>query len=127
MLSNSQIKKAIANAPRQLAGNPVSPDGIRVAYEWLDAQRTIATPLSKSRPLKHIIEKWGGCYVSQTDVELAAWLHPSLIGTYSKFNISSKLTRPSARRLEQLGKIDAQKSWPNWPETGEAYQYSSQE
>lgn len=72
MLSDAQIEEAIAKAPRQLDDSPISPEGIRVAYEWLDAQNMIKSPSTKPRPLKHIIEKWGGCYVSQSDVELAA-------------------------------------------------------
>lgn len=127
MLSDAQIEEAIAQAPEQLDSNPISHEGLRVAFEWLDAQSTIKTPSKKSRPLKHIIKKWGGCYVSQTDVELAAWLHPAQEGTYSKFNIASKLTRPSAQRLEKLGRMDAEKNWPVWPDTGDAYEYSVQE
>lgn len=127
MLSKVQIDEAISQAPRQLENQPISHDGMRAAYEWLDAQQTIKQPSTKPRPLKHIIEKWAGCYVSQSDVEIAAWIHPEMDGSYSKFNISSKLTRPAAERLEKLGRKDAVQNWPTWPETGEAYEYTVQE
>ena len=74
-------------------------DCIRIAYEWLDAQKKIKGTTHRSFALKHIIEKWGGRYVSQSDVEIAAHLHPDVIGTYPMFNISSRLTRPNDRRL----------------------------
>lgn len=78
-------------------------DCIRMAYEWLDAQNTIATPNNKSRPLKHIIEEWAGRYISQSDVEVAAHLHPRISGKYSNFNLSARLVLPSDRRLEDIG------------------------
>ena len=49
--------------------------------------------------LKHIIEAWGGRYVSTSDVEVAATLHPEIRGTYPHFNISARLTEPSKNRL----------------------------
>jgi hypothetical protein len=78
-------------------------DCVRLAYEWLDAQKTIATPNKKYRPLKHIIEKWAGRYVSQSDVELAAFLHPRITGTYPNFNLSARLVLPSDRRFKGIG------------------------
>jgi hypothetical protein len=53
-------------------------DCIRIAYEWLDAQTKTKDVTKKGRPLKHIIEKWGGRYVSQDDVEVAAQMHPEV-------------------------------------------------
>jgi hypothetical protein len=78
-------------------------DCIRMAYEWLDAQNTVASSAKKSRPLKHIIEKWAGRYISQSDVEIAATMHPRIRGTYPNFNLSARLVRPSDRRLEGIG------------------------
>ena len=78
-------------------------DCIRMAYAWLDAQTTIATINRKFRPLKHIIEKWAGRYVSQSDVEVAAAMHPRIRGTYPFFNLSSRLVLPSDRRLKGIG------------------------
>lgn len=78
-------------------------DCIRMAYEWLDAQNVRATPSGKSRPLKHIIEKWAGRYVSQSDVEVAAAMHPRIRGKYPDFNLSARLVLPSDNRLEGIG------------------------
>jgi hypothetical protein len=77
-----------------------SDDSIRIAYEWLDAQKRTRSATRKFRPLKHIIENWGGRYVSQSDVEVAAHMHPEIFGSYPYFNFSSKLTLPSESRLD---------------------------
>jgi len=78
-------------------------DCIRLAYEWLDAQNVRATASGKSRPLKHIIEKWAGRYVSQSDVEVAASMHPRIRGKYPDFNLSARLVLPSDKRLDGIG------------------------
>lgn len=78
-------------------------DCIRMAYEWFDAQNVRATPSGKSRPLKHIIEEWAGRYVSQSDVEVAATMHPRIRGKYPDFNLSARLVLPSDKRLEGIG------------------------
>lgn len=78
-------------------------DCIRLAYEWLDAQKTIASAPRKYLPLKHIIEKWAGRYISETDVNVAAELHPRIKGTYPNFNLSARLVRPHDRRLDGIG------------------------
>ena len=78
-------------------------DCIRMAYEWLDAQVRIKGPTTSTRPLKHIIEKWAGRYVSTSDVVVAANMHPDIRGAYPHFNISSRLTEPSIRRLDGIG------------------------
>lgn len=74
-----------------------------MAYEWLDAQNTLVTPNKKYRPLKHIIEKWAGRYISRSDVEVAAAMHPRIRGKYPNFNLSARLVLPSDRRLEGIG------------------------
>lgn len=74
-------------------------DCIRIAYQWLDAQKKIKTPTTITYPLKHFIEKWAGRYVSATDVEVAAQMHPDIKGVYPHFNISGRLTEPSKERL----------------------------
>jgi hypothetical protein len=79
------------------------PDCIRIAYEWLDAQKILKHPRRSSRPLKHIIEKWGGRYVSQSDVEVAAYLHKDISGDYPNYNISARLVQPSTVRLMGIG------------------------
>jgi hypothetical protein len=78
-------------------------DCIRMAYEWLDAQNIVATPNKKFRPLKHVVEKWAGRYISQSDVEVAAAMHPRIRGTYPNFNLSARLVLPSDRRLQGIG------------------------
>ena len=83
-------------------------DCIRIAYEWLDAQATTKGITKQARPLKHIIEKWGGRYVSQSDVEVAAALHPRIRGTYPSLNISRRLVLPSDARLTDIGEARTQ-------------------
>lgn len=83
-------------------------DCIRIAYEWLDAQHKIKTRTRKTYALKHIIEKWGGRYVSQSDVEVAAHLHPEIFGDYPHFNISARLIEPSQSRLNGIGEAKTQ-------------------
>jgi hypothetical protein len=78
-------------------------DCIRLAYEWLDAQKTVKVAPRKYLPLKHIIEKWAGRYVSQTDVDVAATIHADVRGVYPNFNLSTRLTRPNDRRLTCIG------------------------
>ncbi len=75
-------------------------DCIRMAYEWLDAQRKIKNLTTKSYPLKHIIEKWAGRYISTSDVDVAAFLHPDICGEYPHFNISARLIEPPSSKLK---------------------------
>jgi hypothetical protein len=83
-------------------------DCIRIAYEWLDAQVKRKSPYQGPRQLKHIIQKWGGRYVSQSDVEVAAELHPEIRGQYPRYNISGRLVRPSTRRLANIPQAKTQ-------------------
>lgn len=79
------------------------PDCIRMAYAWLDAQVPLLRKRSKSddfRPMKHMIENWCGRYVSQTDVEVAATMHPMIKYRYCDgFNLGTHLILPSRQRL----------------------------
>ena len=85
------------------------PDCIRMAYERRDAQQKTNSPTKRTpRPIKHIIENWAGRYVSQSDVEVAALLHPDIEGKYPHFNISSRLTRPSDDRLQGISEAKSQ-------------------
>jgi hypothetical protein len=102
VLSDKQINDAKNRAPLQLQGHFEHNDCIRMAYEWLDAQVKTKNRRMTYKPIKHIIEKWSGRYVSTSDVEVAAWLHPDIIGTYPNFNISSRLTFPSVLRLSGI-------------------------
>jgi hypothetical protein len=83
-------------------------DCIRIAYEWLDAQATTKGLGRLNRPLKHIIERWGGRYVSQSDVEVAAEMHPKIRGRYPYFNISARLVQPSDARLKAIKEAKTQ-------------------
>lgn len=110
MITDSQIevaKKRTSYSQEQQQFHEHN-DCIRIAYEWLDAQRKIKTTTKKNFPLKHIIEQWGGRYVSHSDVEVAAYLHPEIYGDYPFFNISSRLTEPSIERLDEIGEAFAQ-------------------
>ncbi|MDZ7642024.1 MAG: hypothetical protein U5J62_08395 [Desulfurivibrio sp.] len=95
MLTDEQIEYGKANVKYSLkeGGHHEHNDSIRMAYEWLDAQKKIKNPTTKTYALKHIIEKWAGRYVSTTDVDVATFLHPEIHGTYPHFNISARLTQ----------------------------------
>lgn len=43
-----------------------------------------------------------GRYISTTDVDVAAFLHPEIHGTYPHFNISARLVKPSDSRLANI-------------------------
>lgn len=77
-------------------------DCIRIAYEWLDAQVKTKRPITRPFPVKHLIEKWAGRYVSASDVDVAATMHPDIVGKYPYFNISTRLTLPAERRLHGI-------------------------
>lgn len=99
MLTDQEIQQAINKISKNPNNLHEHPDCVRIAYTWLDAQKKIQTPCSKLYPIKHFIEKWAGRYVSESDVEVAAYLHPEIKGKYPYFNISSNLTEPSRSRL----------------------------
>ncbi len=112
MLTDEQIEDAKKRVTYSL-GEPHHEhnDCIRIAYEWLDAQERTKGVTRSPRPLKHHIEKWGGRYVSQSDVDVAAELHPDIKGTYPYFNISRRLTLPSESRLDGIGEARTQTSY----------------
>lgn len=112
MITSQQIEEAkratIYSSESQNHGHD---DCIRIAYEWLDAQYKTTQPNRRStRPLKHMIERWAGRYVSMSDVEVAATLHPAIHGEYPWFNISSRTVRPNLRRLEGIGEAGQHRS-----------------
>lgn len=104
MLTDEEIEYGKANVKYSLKenGHHEHNDCIRMAYEWLDAQRKIKNLTTKTYALKHIIEKWSGRYVSIPDVDVAAFLHPEIHGIYPHFNISARLTKPSESRLNGI-------------------------
>jgi hypothetical protein len=106
MLTKTQISAAKAEILRRFKqeryrAKPLHEhdDCIRMAYEWLDAQLKTKRPVSSMLPLKHIIQAWCGRYLSQADVEAAAFLHPDIRGEYPNYNFSRKLTFPEDERL----------------------------
>ena len=125
MLSDREIEAAKLRTKYSLNEGPhhEHSDCIRIAYEWLDAQIKLKGTTKKAYPLKHIIEKWAGRYVSRTDVDVAAELHPEIKGKYPYFNISSKLTRPNIKRLEGIAQAFTQ----NYNEGVGDYPYSREE
>lgn len=86
-------------------------DCIRIAYEWLDAQKKTKGTIKTGYPLKHIIEQWAGRYVSTSDVCVAAELHPEIHGKYPHFNISSRFTEPSLERLRGISEAMKHESY----------------
>jgi hypothetical protein len=102
MLTDLEIERAKKNVKYTEEVLHESNDCIRIAYEWLDAQKKNKTTSKVSYPLKHYIERWAGRYVSQTDVEVAAYMHPDIHGQYPKFNISSNLVKPLKERLNDI-------------------------
>lgn len=110
MLSVEEIEAAKAATKYGPKPHHEHIDCIRIAYEWLDAQVKTKGKNRSARPLKHHIEKWAGRYVSQSDVEVAAHLHPDIYGEYPHFNISSRLIRPSGNRLAGIGEAGAHRT-----------------
>ncbi len=109
MLSSAEIIKAKSKTKyRDNDHHHEHDDCIRIAYEWLDAQAKTKNPTKTRWALKHVIENWAGRYVSQSDVEVAAHMHPDIIGTYPLYNISSRLTEPSQKRLENITEANTQ-------------------
>lgn len=113
MLTDEQIKAAIDDLFDGY--QPEHYDCVRIAYEWLDAQKKIKTK-SNSWQLctKHLIERWGGRYVAENDVCIAASIHDGIFGDYPAFNIASKLTFPSKDRLHGIESAGTQ---PNYDAT----------
>lgn len=109
-ISTDQIRQAKSETVYSDKPHHEHDDCIRIAYEWLDAQAKTKGQMRKTYPLKHIIEKWGGRYVSTTDVEVAAHLHPGIVGKYPLYNISSRLTLPRAERLRDIAEAHTQSS-----------------
>ena len=110
MLTDKQIEEAKKEAKYSLGDDILHEhnDCIRMAYEWLDAQRKTKGKSTKPYALKHMIERWAGRYVSASDVDVAAKMHPEIHGKYPFFNISSRLTRPSKDRLNGISEAFTQ-------------------
>lgn len=105
-----QLKREIEKLP-QNQRKAVKPDMVRIAYAWLDAQVKLKRQNLRPKVSKHTIERWGGRYVSEPAVSLAAKLHPEIEGDYPYFNVSSRQIRPHPRRLYQIAEAG---SHPNY-------------
>lgn len=75
-------------------------DGVRIAYQWLDAQITTKAAKTAAYDLKGMVEEWAGYYISTSDVIVAAFLHPDIRGEFPHYNISRRYTEPSLDRLK---------------------------
>lgn len=90
--------------------NEFSPNSIRIAYQWLDAQSTRKTPIGYNSVSFHVIQRWarasGG--VGLTDLMVAAHAHPNITGRYlTGYNVSKKRVFPDLRRLQGLENINS--------------------
>jgi hypothetical protein len=108
MLTDAEIDAAKARTVYSARGHHEHNDCIRMAYEWFDAQNTVKVAKKRYQPLKHVMEKWAGRYVSQSDAEVAAILHPRITGKYPNFNLSTQLVLPNDRRLVGIGEALSQ-------------------
>ena len=111
MITDEQIEAAKKATKYSLGGQEALHEHnacIRFAYEWFDAQIKTKGVLRTPFQIKHLIERWAGRYVSTSDVEVAATLHPEIRGIYPYYNISSKLTNPSKGRIEHLAEAYTQ-------------------
>lgn len=108
--TDSQIMHEIAKLPPNQR-NVVTPDMVRIAFEWLAPQRKTKQINLRAVVSKHTIERWGGRYVSPPAVNIAATLHPEIEGNYPYYNVSSHLIRPHTRRLSQIAEAG---SHPNY-------------
>jgi hypothetical protein len=108
MLSDQEIEAAKAQILRSSTRHHEHNDCIRLAYEWLDAQKTVKATRKRGLDLKHIIERWAGRYVSQSDVEVASVLHKHISGIYPNFNLSARLVKPNERRLAGISEAHTQ-------------------
>lgn len=102
MPTDEEVEEAIAKHSRREGASHQHPDCVRVAFAFLDAQKKTKRPCRCGAPLKHLIEGWAGRYVSTSDVDIAAILHPEIHGDYPNFNISQKIIYPCHQRLNGL-------------------------
>lgn len=93
---------------------------VQVCKEWLEPQPKAQHPRYSQLALKHIIEQWGQCYISQYAVEDAA-KQLGMLGTYPCFNlIVNRLVYPLPERLHS---IPYALSMPNYMEDSYASVY----
>ncbi len=98
MFTTEQIRAA--ESQLDLSGTQLTTDdNVRIAYEWLDAQRVTNTQSGKKFALKYLIGLWSGRKISEDDVRIAASLHEEVKGAFPGYNIHPRLTFPSVERL----------------------------
>lgn len=85
-------------------------DCIRLAYTWLDAQKTVRTSFNGA-PIKDYVQQWACRDLSSSDVVVAALMHPVIKGTYPYFNISKSFVFPSCFRKDGISEADKQKHY----------------
>jgi hypothetical protein len=109
-LTVKQIEEALHRTKRAQrmivgeGGHSEHPDCVRICIAWFSAQRR--GKLTAHRPIKHIIEAWGGRYVSMLDVMTAADML-DLGSRYERLRISSKFVFPSVFRISEMGQAFA--------------------
>lgn len=123
MITAKMIASAKLKTKYSIEAHHEHDDCIRICYAWLDAQVKKKYTTRKNRPIKTIIENWAGRYVSASDVEVAATLHPEIKGSYPLFNIGPDLVRPSAKRLAKIPEAFTQ----NYEENPRSLVYSRNE
>lgn len=108
MTTIKQQQQAKEHLHRNTPGNV--DDRIRIAYEWLDAQRKLDRSISQRTDLQKLISTWGGKRIDIEDIDRAAHLHDKITGQYAKYNINYRFILPAAERLRVLVQADRQTS-----------------
>jgi hypothetical protein len=80
-------------------------DCVRIAYEWLSAQKKTKS-IKGNCHRKHEIESWGGRYVSMHDVELAAHILGITVKNW-RMGISKNSVLPCMSRLNYIGEANS--------------------
>ena len=97
-LTDAQIMREIENLPVNEQCYVHSCDQVRLAFQWLDAQKKLKRPNKRPWLEKHVLERWAGRYISWCSVEVAGRLHPEITGNYPCFNIGNRFIYPNKRR-----------------------------
>lgn len=103
-ITDSEIKLALDEIKKKSSDDfyTESLDSVRIAYQWLDAQKSLKGVHLHISPIKHVIEFWGCRYVSQYDLDAAVLLHPRFKGSNDCYNLSKDLILPAMFRLEGI-------------------------
>lgn len=105
--------------PETRLASPEHPDCVRIAYAFLHFQERLANARPRGFiPLKHIIERWAGRYVSMNDVIIAAHLL-GLPGEYP-FALKRGLVLPPLSVIADLGETMAHRNYELTAADGES-------